>query len=306
MTEATAYRPLIVVNPGANKGRTSSLTATLEGILRDLGSDAEISESGEIGESRRHIYEAVVAGRHPIVACGGDGTINAVANSLMDADYQGTMGIIAAGSGNDYATRALGLSRDLRVGVETALYGRPQPVDAARINDHWMVNAFGAGLDANVAWDVRDQVQTGQARVSGDMLYTVSAVNQVLFHYDLPRLEITLDGKLWGTRRMMLAAVMLGPTAGGGFRLAPGADPSDGLLDVLLASRMPRAKALFALPLAKMGRHLWLREVTLIRARHVRIRCAQRVKGHLDGELVSDRTFDIRVHPGALRVLVPR
>ncbi len=300
-------RPLIILNPGANRGRTSSLTATLQGLCRDLGSDAEVVETWGVDESRRVVEVAATAGRRPIVACGGDGTIQAVAGTLLDLGSPVPLGIIAAGSGNDYAHGTLALPRELRPALAAALYGRPERVDAARLNDRWMINAFGTGIDANVAWDVRDMVESGRARVGGTLLYTLSALKQVLFHYQrIPTLEITLNGRAWGTRRMLLLAVMLGPTAGGGYRLTPRASARDGQLDVLLARRMPQAKALFALPLAKAGRHGWLREVEMVHAREVAIRSARPVQAHMDGELISDRSFDIRIMPGALTVMVPR
>jgi diacylglycerol kinase (ATP) len=301
------YQPLIILNPGANRGRTSSLTATLQGLCRELGSDAQVVETWGVPESRRAVQEAAGAGRRPIIACGGDGTIHAVASSLLDIECPVPLGIIAAGSGNDYAHRTLALPRALRPALATALFGRPERLDVARLNDRWMINSFGTGIDANVAWDVRDMVESGRARVSGTMLYTVSAVKQVLFHYRrIPTLEITLDGRTWGTGRMLLTAAMIGPTAGGGFRLTPRANARDGQLDVLLARRMPQAKALFALPLAKAGRHGWLREVEMVHAREVGIRSARPVQAHMDCELISDRSFDIRIMPGALPVMVPR
>ena len=304
---AGAHRPLIILNPGANQGRTSSLAAVIHGILRDLGSDAELVETPGIAEGRRLAQQAAREGRGPVVACGGDGTIHAIAGAILDSGAPVPFGIFPAGSGNDYAERTLHLPRPPRAVLEAALYGRPQPFDVARINDGWMINSFGTGIDANVAWDVRDTVESGRARVSGDALYTFSAVKQILLHYGhLPRLEVQIDGQVRGTERMLLTSVMIGPTAGGGFRLTPQADPRDGQFDVLLARRMPRAKALFALPLAKAGRHGWLREVTLLHARQVRIRSARPVRAHVDGELVRDRRFDLTIVPGGLIVMLPR
>ncbi len=297
-------RPLIILNAGANRGRTSSLAATLVGLCRDLGSLAEIATTGSVGESRHLVQIAAQQGRRPIIACGGDGTIHATAAALLDCGSSVPLGIIPAGSGNDYAHHALGLPTDLRAALTIALYGRPQPVDAARLNDGWLINAFGAGLDANVAWDVRDTVEAGHTHLRGEMLYTASALKQVLrYYHDLPLLTITLDERRYPARRMLLAAVMLGPTAGGGYRFTPAADPTDGLLDVLLARRMPQAKALCALPLARAGRHGWLREVEITRTRRVSIHSPTPVRAHIDGELISARHFRIELVAGALQVM---
>jgi diacylglycerol kinase (ATP) len=298
------YRPLIILNPGANRGRTSSLTATLAALCRDLGVEAEIVQTGDVDESRRLVEVAAGMGRRPIIACGGDGTIHAVGNALLDCGAPVPFGIVPAGSGNDYAYQALGLPHLLPAALRVALRGTPRSTDAARLNDRWLINAFGVGMDANVAWDVRDMVEAGRTRLRGEALYTASAIKQVMWHYrDLPLLRIRIDGRTIRPQRMLLTAVMLGPTAGGGYRLTPDADPSDGHLDVLLARRMPQLKALAALPLARAGRHGGLREVRLLRAQHVTLLSPRPVRAHMDGELVSDRRFDIRIVPGALMVM---
>ena len=93
-----------------------------------------------------------------------------------------------------------------------------------------------------------------------------------MLHYDrLPVLDITIDGRKLDRRQMLITAVMIGPTTGGGFKMAPEADPCDGKLDVLLMRKMSRFKALMVMQLTKAGRHTGVRGVKMLRAQEINI-----------------------------------
>jgi diacylglycerol kinase family enzyme len=140
----------------------------------------------------------------------------------------------------------------------------------------------------------------------GTALYTLSALRQIAFHYHrLPHLTITVDGELISEGVTMLAAVMVGPSAGGGYPLSPAARPDDGWLVRCISPRMPRPKVLGALVLAKGGRHTGLREVRMLRGRSVQIRSAHAIQTHVDGELQTGRHFDIEIRPAALAIMAP-
>ena len=71
----------------------------------------------------------------------------------------------------------------------------------ARLNDGWMLNAFGAGIDANAAWDARDLATRRGWPVRGQALYTVAALRQLIFHYQrLPHLESPSTARRWPGR----------------------------------------------------------------------------------------------------------
>ena len=105
---------------------------------------------------------------------------------------------------------------------------------------------------------------------------------------------------------MLITAVMVGPTTGGGFKMAPSADPEDGLLDVLLMRKMARLKALYVMQKTKEGKHEEIKGVKTMRARHIVISSERTILAHADGDHVSAMSFDIRVKPGALTVMCPR
>ncbi|HYO49448.1 MAG TPA: diacylglycerol kinase family protein [Chloroflexia bacterium] len=299
--------PLIILNASANSGRAAGLEVEIRGILETLGRDAEVVQTRSADEARRIIQEAARQQRGPIVACGGDGTVRSAATSLLDIEATIPLAILPLGTANDYAYNTLNLPRDMKAALEVALDGEPRKMDVAHLNDGWLVNAFGSGLDGNVAWDVHEMVEAKRPWAKGPARYAVSIINQLMLHYDrLPVLDITIDGRKLDRRQMLIAAVMIGPTTGGGFKMAPEADPCDGKLDVLLMRKMSRFKALMVMQLTKAGRHTGVRGVKMLRAQEISISSERTVQAHADGELVSATSFDIRVKPGALTVMCPR
>lgn len=297
-------RPLIILNPAANRGATHALLPLIE--QHAAAQAVEVLETRAPGDATRLAADAARRGHGPIIAVGGDGTIHEVAAGILDSGCDVPLGIVPAGSGNDFANAALHLPPRPEAALAVALGGTARRFDVARLNDGWLLNAFGAGIDANVAWDVRDLVERRKTPLRGTALYTLSALRQIAFHYHrLPYLTITVDGEQIMDGVTMLAAVMVGPSAGGGYRLTPAALPDDGWLDLCIARRMIRPKVLGALMLAKEGRHTGLREVRILRGRSVQIHSPHPIQTHVDGELQTGRHFDITIRPGALAVMMP-
>ncbi len=300
-------KPLVILNASANMGRAAAVRSTVKGILETLDTDAEVLETRTLEEADRAIREAAEQRRGPIIACGGDGTVRSAASSLLDAGATVPFGIVPAGTANDYAFNTLRLPADLKAALEVALHGQPRAIDVARLNDGWLINAFGAGLDGNVAWDVKEMVEANKPWARGSARYTISILRQIVLYYNrLPILDMTIDGKDLGRRQMLLFAVMIGPTTGGGFKVAPDADPTDGRMDVLLMHRMPAPKALVVMPQAKAGKHTKMREVRMLLSKEVKIKGKSAIHAHADGDPVRADSFHIRVVPGGLTVMCSR
>jgi diacylglycerol kinase (ATP) len=89
---------------------------------------------------------------------------------------------------------------------------------------------------------------------------------------------------------------------GGGMRILPGADPADGLLDVLVAATMSRLTLGRLKPRLRRGTHITDPRVSTYRAREVRIH-ADDIVGYADGERVGPLPLVVTAVPGALRLL---
>lgn len=296
-------KSLVILNPSANKGRTAGLRERIADAAKKYG--AELVETCMAGHAITLAHDAARDGYRRIIAVGGDGTLHEVANGILQSERPVEMGIIAAGSGNDYANYALQLPRNFDRAIACAFTGRAVRVDMGRINDSYYQNSHGVGLDANVAVDVNENLQP-RSPFRGGILYTVGALRQIFLHYDeFPVLRLKIDDEPVQEQRLLLCATNIGPTAGGGYKFNPCANPFDGYLDLCMVRVMPQAKVLLALQLLRMGKHDMLSEVTLRRFRRLKIQADRPVNAHIDGELLRGTEWEIEVLPGVLRVVMP-
>lgn len=268
----TSGSMLVILNPTANRGKIEHLRGLLRGRLAQEPR-ADYLETSRQGEAQERAMQAAREDR-PIVVVGGDGSVHEVVNGILRAGRRVPMGIVAGGSGNDFAWHTLKLPRDPAAAIERAFSGRLRQVDAGVVNDRYFVNSFSVGLDADIG------AAAGRLKklplMSGERLYYSATLKQLLFGYHrCPWLTFTLDesGQSVQTsgKRYVLIAVTNGPTYGAGFRINPMADHADGLFDVCTIDYTPLLRALRLLPLVQKGRHAALPEVTFFRARSVRI-----------------------------------
>ena len=293
--------PIVILNPAGNRGRSAKLRAPLEKAL--AGGLGELALTTAPGEAQRMAEEAARAGRS-IIAVGGDGTLSEVANGILASGQRVPLGIVPAGSGNDYACQTLKLPRDPLQALEIALHATPTPMDAGAVNGRFFINSLGVGLDANIA--ARAERLKRLPLLRGNALYQVASVYELLFQYHhCPQLRVSLDGAAQDQRPYTVAAVTIGPTYGGGFRINPNADSNDGLFDVCLIVKPGQMRALRLLPMVKQGKHTNQPEVRQLRVRSLALEADQPIHAHCDGEVFTERRFEARILPGALLVRRP-
>jgi diacylglycerol kinase (ATP) len=300
-TAPSSDHPLIILNPVANRGNMHVYRT----LIHPYKEQADYIETSGCGDARERAAQAAKEGR-AIVIVGGDGSVHEVVNGILSTGKRVPLSIIPAGSGNDYAWHALKLPRDPAAALERAFHGRLIEVDAGRVNERFFVNAFGVGLDANIAAAANRLKKI--PFLSGARLYYTATLQQLLFGYRrCPWLTFHLDSGVYEQaieQHYVLLTVSNGPTYGAGFRINPQADASDGLFDVCAIEYMPLLRALKLLPVAERGEHAGLPEVTFYRAKMVRIESRQTVNMLMDGETMSGNSFTVQMLPGALSIRV--
>jgi diacylglycerol kinase (ATP) len=296
-----ASAPAVILNPAGNRGRAGRLRKPLERAL--AGGRGELAITHSADEARRVVASAVASGR-PVVAVGGDGTVAVAANALLAAGSRGPLGIVPAGSGNDYACETLHLPRDPLAALDVALHGTPIAMDVGLVNDRYFLNSLGVGIDANIA-AAAEQLKR-YPFMTGQTLYWASSLRELIFHYDrCPALAVVLDGQRDESRLYALVAVSIGPTYGGGFQINPGADPRDGYFDVCTIWKPSQLRALRLLPMVEKGTHVNQPEVKRTRVRSILLESAAPVYAHLDGEVITATSLDAAILPRALLVRQP-
>jgi diacylglycerol kinase (ATP) len=261
-------------------------------------------ETERAGHGITLAQEAAGDGAEAVVAIGGDGTVNEVVNGLLRVPEarRPAFGVVPDGTGNDYGF-LLGLRPgDLDGAARVIASGATKVLDAGEVNGRFFANSVGLGFDGAVA-----EIAAKVRYLKGFPAYLWS-VFAVLRTWENFELTCTCDGRTI-SGRAFLAAVANGPRSGGGFLLAPGAKPDDGVLDVCRLGDLGKLEALRHLPKALDGSHVGLPWATILRAREVVLASDRPLTAHVDGNLATGVAHPdplrIRILPRALRVLAP-
>ncbi len=244
-----------------------------------------------------------LAREHPdlrLVVVGGDGTISSAVDRLIDAGLgDRPIGLLPGGTGNDFV-RAMGLPTEAAAAADGLVRGQPMRLSALRVTGRYGVNACHVGLGAAAA-----RTAAGWKERLGPVAYplgaAVSGARQPAW-----RATITADGDPISSGELLMAAVVLGRTIGGGTELAPESSVTDGAADLLVSegtSAGARARLGVALLRQDPGRGAG---TTRIGAARVRIESEEAIPVNLDGEDLGDHDdLSIEVVERAWTVLAP-
>jgi diacylglycerol kinase (ATP) len=285
---------LAIVNPAAGDGAGAHVGAGLARELEAAGFSVEIIQTPAPGEAARIAREASAEGCRTVIAVGGDGTANEIANGLVGTST--ALALYPIGSGNDFA-RSLGYPRKRRDIGRFLASARRRVIDVGEVNGRIFVNAAGVGIDGHVAERIE-----ASARVVGPMLgYFVGALVSIATYRPQPmRLRID-DQALEGKQLLVVAAN--GTHFGSGMHIAPQAKIDDGLFDIVVAGDLGRWASLVALAKLYRGTHVNGRDVLAFRARSLDVEFDRELPTQADGEPVRASSLTVRMLPGALTVL---
>jgi diacylglycerol kinase (ATP) len=294
-------RAAFIINPVAG-GRRRSLPpaeriALVERALARHAVSAEVQLTKAPGHGKDLARQALAAGRSPVVAWGGDGTINEVASQLIDTGTP--LGIVRAGSGNGLA-RELGIPPSPDRAIDIALGGRQRVVDVGEIDGQPFLNVAGIGFDAAMALEFN---RLGGER-RGPLRYAIEVFRTGFLYQAVPYVIVT-DGQRVEADILLIAIANLAQY-GANAVIAPGAKPDDGLLDVVIVEqrgalgRLGLAPRVFDRTIHKAP------GVTILPTTKVTVRTSAPMPFHVDGEPhTGGTTIEARVRPGALAVKVP-
>ena len=330
----------LIVNPSSRSGSHAGVREQLEQMLRQRDIPYCCHQSAAPGDAGRLAAQVTSAdgpdtpdSPEVIVIMGGDGTINEVINGIQDF-RKCRIGIVPAGSGNDFA-RGLMLPKDPEAVLRRIVQGQVRrTIDLGRVTFHstgarrsrlhdsaddapqeaklqdrqrlFCVSA-GIGLDAAICEealvspvkDLFNRIRLGKLTYGMIGLRQVVTCPKIRAEAELP------DGSTLRTDRMFFCAFMNEAFEGGGYRFAPDASDTDGRLNLVLVGDMAVPKALLSFPAAHAGKCYAVKGVRHISVRKVRIRTAEPLWVHTDGE-VSFQSDDITVEclPGCLPLIV--
>lgn len=260
---------------------------------------SEIFTTRHSSDEQSIAVEAVRQKFTTIVCVGGDGTCNNVANVVLHEGADVRLGVIPAGTGNDFA-RTLGVDRMSAESIaDIAFDGRTSRMDVGRIEDRFFLNSCGFGFDVAVL--------QGLARVrwiANDMVYIYSALQQILGFGGL-KMSISSEANRREATNHLLVVLANGSRFGGGLAIAPTATVTDGMIDAVMIRDASRPRRLRMLAAASRGTHGRFGEVTTERASRFSLELTAAPFYEIDGEVhrAESRSLIVECIPKTLRVI---
>ena len=292
----------VIINPAAGRGAARRAESVVARAFRAQGWAVDLVRTEGPGHGQELAAQAVSQGAKHIIAVGGDGTVHEVANGLLRTDTDAALGVVPAGSGNDFA-KILGVyGYDPIRAVARLVTARSRRFDAGRVLGEWFINSVGFGFGPAVV-----QTRNRMTHLRGFLSYLVPIV-RTFFKFEPPVFDIAAPG-FRERGYMMMVEVCNGTTAGGSYRFAPDADPTDGKMDVCVIRRVSLPRFLVAIPRVLRGTHTRMREVAMIKTAKLVVRAPEQpLVVHVDGELREPGTNEctVELERGRLNVLVAR
>ena len=233
---------------------------------------------------------------HHILVAGGDGTVNYVVNAMKNKGLDIPLGVIPAGTANDFAG-ALGMSHQPLEAARQIASGAVDRVDCGCVNGLYFVNIFSFGIFTTTSQRTPDQ----RKHKIGKLAYLIEGVKELRAMHAVP-LKVVADGQAFDFNSLMVL-VFNGETAGG-FRLARRSSIKDGLFDCIMLEKKNFLRSTLA-----MGRYLLRGNPKIVR--HLQVRSLDIVSTvneptDVDGQKGAEFPLHIECIAGGLRIMCPR
>lgn len=290
-------RLLLVINPisgGSNKEGLAEKVS--QRIAHSLGMAVDVRITNGKGDAKRFAAEAVDKGYYGVITAGGDGTVNEVAAALCDSDV--ALGIIPSGSGNGLA-RHLEIPVDVNLSLDVITENNVVACDYATVNGEPFFCTFGVGFDAAVSDRFSKQGKRGK------FMYFKSAVEEFV-QYHPQVYTISANGKVL-TQNAFLVACCNASQYGNNAYIAPYANMTDGLLDIMIIhAGSPFDTAVLGVDLFTG----YIDRNTLIQSFRAPAAVIYRTEtgpAHIDGDPVDlGDIMDVKCRRGGLKIFVPQ
>lgn len=292
----------VILNPYSGRWKALRLKDAAVAALRAAGIDFELSITERPQHGIELAEQAAREGFRPIISAGGDGATGEVVNGMMrahPAGVLGPLGVLPLGTANDLAHN-LGLPLDLNGAARAIAAGKTRRIDLGKVNDWVYANNSAVGLEPVVT--IRN---IRLVRLKGTIRYLVAAVQAII---EKPSWEMRLewdDGQYEGP--VSLVSVGNCPVTGGLFRMAPAADPADGMLTFVFGYAPTRRRMFALLPRTISGDFVNDPAMQQHHTRRLVIQSTTPSPLQVDGELraEAEQEFTYECLPGRLDILAP-
>jgi diacylglycerol kinase (ATP) len=310
--------PLIIVNPKSAGGSTELRWAKIASDIATHFGTFKVEFTKHQNHATELAENAANAGVKLIIACGGDGTINEVANGILNSGQDTELGVLPSGTGGDFR-RTLGLPANPSECAKILQEGGTKTIDVGKVTfqshdnkpiSRYFVNVSSFGLSATIGERVKEKNRFQWLpfdALRGKAKFAYSTVQTVL-DLEPTIVWVKLDDKEKTQLQTLNFCVANSRYFGGGMKIAPDAKIDDGFFDVINIGDIKTAKVLLNAYKLYGGSHLDLSEVNATLAKRVEVSSANGEEIHIetDGELPGKLPAVYEIVPMALKVRVPR
>ncbi len=268
----------IFYNPLSCNGTGEALAKALAERL-----SAQSPELLNITETDPAAFVRPLTADDTVIICGGDGTLNNLANSLADEDAAAQLYLFPCGTGNDFYNDLPESERTPEGLVPLNKYLRDLPVVEVNGMTRRFINGIGFGIDG-MACEVADKQR---AAGKTDINYASISIGLLIHGYRRATATVTVDGKTQVFNKVWLAASMKGRKYGGGMIMAPGQDRLSDQLTLVVAHDLSKLRTLMIFPTIFKGEHVKnTNKVACLKGREITVRFDRPCALQIDGETV--------------------
>ena len=309
-----APRVRIVLNPRAGSGAALRKLPEVEAAVSRLALSYDVRKTEGPGDATRLAREAAAEGIETLAVMGGDGTLNEIVQAYVDPAGAAVAGpsilVVPAGTGGDYR-KSLGLSDRSREAVQKLRGGQKKRVDLGWLDvtsdtgekvSRAFVNITSFGIGG-----VTDKLVNDSPKWLGGRASFLVGATRAMLSYENANVRVRVDGKDFYEGAIVNVAVALGKYFGGGMKVAPEADLSDGLFDVVSIGDFSKIASLGLTRLIYSGAHIDTPGIKHARGSVVEaepVSSRSKVLIDMDGETPGRLPLRAIVVPGAIEVHV--
>lgn len=280
-------KALLLYNTQAGKGRIKRHIATIVAIFKEAGIELchkhiDFNKNPFSGDEDTELA----------VICGGDGTINFVVNKMRELGINPTLGIIPAGTANDFAG-AIGMARSIKRAARQIAFGTEHRVDCGVVNGYYFVNVLSFGVLTTTSQQTTDR----EKHMVGKLAYLRVGSRDLLTMHRIP-LAIRIGEEEFSTDAVMFLA--FNGRSAGRFKLAPMAKIDDGMLDILILDYTNPATMFWNMVSYLCG--IKPRSVRYLRSAEIEIISPNHERTDMDGQPGPDFPMIVRCDAGGLKV----
>ena len=289
---------IFIINPIAGKGKGRMIETEIQSYFNQKNVEFETFLTESIGHATEITNQVLTINPDIIVACGGDGTINEVAQALVGSNV--ALGIIPIGSGNGLAAN-LHIPKTTEKAFETILNAKINKIDAGKINENYFFSNMGLGIDADV---INNYAQTKTRNFLG----YVTASTKAIFSFQPKKFNIELDNEHTLDDDFYFVFCSNSNEAGYGISFSPNAKLNDGKLDFLAVKKLNFIQQI-QFSANVLGKRIEkMKQAKVLQVNSVKFNSKQtKTIAQVDGEAVifNQNSIEVSIVPNALNVIVP-